>query len=60
MMDAGGTCGLPGITIPAGQTSGKLPVGLGIDGPIGSDGRLLGIAISMEKILGVLPAPQLR
>ncbi|WP_239482770.1 indoleacetamide hydrolase [Paraburkholderia sp. C35] len=57
--DAGSTSGLPGITIPAGQTAKGLPVGLGLDGPIGSDSKLLGIAMSIEATLSVLPAPSL-
>ena len=36
-----------------------LPVGLAIDGPIGSDRKLLGIGLSIEFLLGVLPAPRL-
>ena len=36
-----------------------LPVGLEIDGPLGSDDRLIGIGLSIEATLGALPAPTL-
>jgi mandelamide amidase len=49
--------GLPGLSIPAGMTAGGLPVGLEIDGPLGSDRRLLGIGLSIEAVLGTLPPP---
>jgi Asp-tRNA(Asn)/Glu-tRNA(Gln) amidotransferase A subunit family amidase len=48
--------GLPGLSIPAGLTAGGLPVGLEIDGPLGSDRRLLGIGLSIETVLGHAPA----
>jgi mandelamide amidase len=56
--DPGSTTGIPGITLPAGLTPGGLPVGLAIDGPIGSDARLLGLGIAIEDLLGLLPAPR--
>jgi mandelamide amidase len=56
--DPGSTTGIPGITVPAGLTSGGLPVGLAIDGPIGSDARLVGIGMAIEDLLGLLPAPR--
>ena len=55
--DPGSTTGIPGITLPAGLTPAGLPVGLAIDGPIGSDRKLVGIGMSMETLLGVLPPP---
>ncbi|MGC4028025.1 MAG: indoleacetamide hydrolase [Steroidobacteraceae bacterium] len=49
--DAGSTAGLPGITVPAGATPGGLPVGIALDGPVGSDRRLMGLGMSAEAIL---------
>ena len=56
--DIGSTTGVPGLSLPAGLTAGGLPVGLSLDGPMGSDSRLLGIGMAMEAVLGVLPAPR--
>jgi indoleacetamide hydrolase len=51
--DPGSNAGIPGLTIPAGfgPTTG-LPVGLSLDGPRGSDPRLLSLGIAIEKVLG--------
>ncbi|KAK3190615.1 hypothetical protein K4F52_003306 [Lecanicillium sp. MT-2017a] len=54
----GSDAGIPGLSIPAGLTQQGLPVGLEIDGPLGSDDRLLALGLSIEKILGRLPPPQ--
>lgn len=55
--DPGSNAGVPGMQIPAGLgASTGLPVGLELDGPVGSDRRLLGIGLSIEKLLGRLPA----
>lgn len=51
--------GIPGLSIPAGITAGGLPVGLELDGPLGSDAKLLGIGMSIEAVLGTLRAPVL-
>jgi Asp-tRNA(Asn)/Glu-tRNA(Gln) amidotransferase A subunit family amidase len=40
--------GIPGLTLPAGLTRSGLPVGMELDGPIGSDGVLLGIGLALE------------
>ncbi|SFI99045.1 indoleacetamide hydrolase [Bradyrhizobium sp. cf659] len=57
--DPGSNAGIPGIQLPIalGATS-KLPVGLELDGPAGSDRRLLAIGMALEKIFGRLPAPR--
>ncbi|MGV7212437.1 indoleacetamide hydrolase [Bradyrhizobium sp. UFLA05-112] len=56
--DPGSNAGVPGIQIPAALgASSKLPVGLELDGPAGSDRRLLAIGMAMEKVFGRLPAP---
>lgn len=50
--DPGSTAGMPGITIPAGRSASGLPVGMALDGPIGSDARLLGLGMGIESVLG--------
>lgn len=57
--DPGSNAGIPGLSIPAGMTAGGLPVGLELDGPLGSDEKLLGIGMAVEALLGVLSAPVL-
>lgn len=57
--DPGSNAGIPGLSIPAGMTSAGLPVGLEIDGPVGSDDRLLAIGMAIEALLGSVPAPVL-
>jgi Asp-tRNA(Asn)/Glu-tRNA(Gln) amidotransferase A subunit family amidase len=57
--DPGSNAGLPGLSLFAGMTPGGLPVGIEIDGPVGSDGKLLGLGLSIEKLLGTAPAPKL-
>jgi Asp-tRNA(Asn)/Glu-tRNA(Gln) amidotransferase A subunit family amidase len=41
-------------------TAAGLPVAIELDGPAGSDRRLLAIGIAAEAMLGSLPAPVLR
>jgi mandelamide amidase len=57
--DPGSNAGIPGLTIPAGlgPTTG-LPVGLSLDGPRGSDARLLAIGMAIERLLGPTPPPK--
>ena len=57
--DPGSNAGIPGLTIPAGlgPTTG-LPVGISLDGPRGSDERLLAIGIAIESVLGRTPPPK--
>ncbi|HEY4067513.1 MAG TPA: amidase family protein, partial [Burkholderiaceae bacterium] len=55
--DPGSNAGIPGLSLPAGLTSQGLPVGLELDGPLGSDARLLGMALGFEAVLGKLPPP---
>ena len=57
--DPASNAGIPGLSLPAGLAQGRLPVGLELDSPAGSDRRLLAIGIAFERILGVLPAPTL-
>ncbi|MCP4616888.1 MAG: indoleacetamide hydrolase [Bradyrhizobium sp.] len=59
--DPGSNAGVPGIQIPVALgTSSKLPVGIELDGPAGSDRRLLAIGMAMEKLFGRLPPPASR
>jgi mandelamide amidase len=55
--DPGSNAGLPGLSVPIGRTAAGLPVGLELDGPAGSDRRLLGIGLALETLFGRLPAP---
>jgi mandelamide amidase len=56
--DPGSNAGLPGLSLFAGMTPGGLPVGLEIDGPLGSDAKLLGLGLSIELLLGTAPPPK--
>lgn len=55
--DPGSNAGIPGITIPFALTTAGLPVGLGLDGPEGSDRRLLSLGLALEEIFDRLPEP---
>lgn len=55
--DPGSNAGIPGISIPIGLTAARLPVGLELDGPQGSDHRLIAIAAAIEEILPAMPLP---
>jgi Asp-tRNA(Asn)/Glu-tRNA(Gln) amidotransferase A subunit family amidase len=57
--DPGSNAGIPGLSLPAGLTKSNLPVGLELDGPVGSDQRLLAIGVAMEAAFGVLPPPNI-
>ncbi|QOZ07081.1 indoleacetamide hydrolase [Bradyrhizobium sp. CCBAU 51765] len=57
--DPGSNAGIPGIQIPValGASSG-LPIGLELDGPAGSDRRLLAIGMALDSVFGRLPPPR--
>ncbi len=56
--DPGSNAGVPGVQVPIGLgATTKLPVGLELDGPAGSDRRLLSIGMAVEQVMGRLPAP---
>jgi Asp-tRNA(Asn)/Glu-tRNA(Gln) amidotransferase A subunit family amidase len=57
--DPASTSGIPGLSLPAGISAQGLPVGLEIDGPLGSDRRLLAIGVAIEQLLGEMPPPVL-
>jgi mandelamide amidase len=56
--DPGSNAGIPAISLPAGLGNDGMPIGVELDGPSGSDRRLLAIAEAVERILPVTPAPQ--
>lgn len=57
-IDPSSNAGIPGLQIPAGiGARSGLPVGIEIDGPEGSDRRLLSLGLAIEAILGRIPAP---
>ncbi len=49
--------GIPGLSIPIGLTSARLPVGIELDAPALNDRRLLSIGLAVERVAGKLPAP---
>ncbi len=49
--DPASNAGIPALTIPAGLSAGGFPIGIEIDGPLGSDQRLLAIGVAIEKVL---------
>jgi indoleacetamide hydrolase len=56
--DPGSNAGVPGLQMPiALGASSRLPVGLELDGPAGSDRRLLAIGLALEPLFGRLPPP---
>ncbi|KAG6005660.1 hypothetical protein E4U21_007776 [Claviceps maximensis] len=54
----GSNAGIPGLSIPAGLTAAGLPIGIEINGPLGSDDKLLAIGLGVEAVLGHLPPPR--
>ena len=56
--DPGSNAGLPGLSLFAGMTSSGLPVGLEIDGPVGSDAIAARARPFHGKALGSAPAPK--
>ncbi|RQH06734.1 indoleacetamide hydrolase [Bradyrhizobium sp. RP6] len=57
--DLGSNAGIPGIQIPiALGASSRLPIGLELDGPAGSDHRLLAIGMALDNVFGRLPPPR--
>jgi Asp-tRNA(Asn)/Glu-tRNA(Gln) amidotransferase A subunit family amidase len=51
--------GLPGITLPMGLSSNGMPIGLELDGRLGDDARILGIAARVSALLGKIPPPDI-
>ncbi|PYM84429.1 MAG: indoleacetamide hydrolase [Candidatus Rokuibacteriota bacterium] len=58
--DADAVAGIPGLSMPAGRTRSGLPVGMELDGPMGSDRLLLSIGLALEEsAFRPLQAPKL-
>ena len=56
--DPGSNAGIPGLQVPAGiGAASRLPVGIELDGPAGSDRRLIALGLAIEGVLGRLPPP---
>lgn len=49
--------GIPSLTVPVALTPDGLPVGLSLDGPLGSDRRLLALGMAFEQLRGPFPLP---
>ncbi len=49
--DPASNAGIPAISLPAGTSDGGLPIGMELDGPAGSDRRLLAIAAAIEAVM---------
>jgi Asp-tRNA(Asn)/Glu-tRNA(Gln) amidotransferase A subunit family amidase len=56
----GSVAGIPGLSLPAGNTKSGLPVGIEIDGPEGSDAQVLAVGLALEPLLPAIAAPQIR
>lgn len=48
--DPGSNAAIPGISLPSGVSGQGLPLGMELDGPAGSDDRLLAIAAAVESV----------
>ena len=57
--DPGSNAGIPGISLPTGLTFAGLPIGMALDGPAGSDEKLLAIAAAIERAVGFDAGPDL-
>lgn len=58
-LDPNSNAGIPSLGIPAGIGAATgMPVGIQIDGPSGSDRRVLEIGMAIEQVLGRLPPPR--
>ena len=56
--DPGSNAGVPGLQIPIGLgATSNLPIGIELDGPFGSDRRLVAIGLAIENLLGRIAAP---
>ena len=57
--DPGSNAGIPGVQVPIGLgATSRLPIGLELDGPSGSDRRLVSIGVAIEGLLGRIAPPR--
>jgi indoleacetamide hydrolase len=57
--DPGSNAGVPGVQLPMGLgATSRLPIGMELDGPAGSDRRLIAIGMALEAVLGRLAPPR--
>jgi Asp-tRNA(Asn)/Glu-tRNA(Gln) amidotransferase A subunit family amidase len=54
-MTPGSCAGVPSLALPAGTAPGGLPVGISLDGPVGSDRRVLATGMAVQSVLGSPP-----
>ncbi len=57
--DPSANAGIPSLSIPAGLNTDGLPVGISIDGPAGSDRKILAIGAAIQTILPQIKGPVL-
>ncbi len=55
--DPGSNAAIPGISLPSGLSPAGLPLGMELDGPAGSDLRLLAIAAAIEPVFAFNAKP---
>ena len=49
--DPSSNAGIPSLTLPAGQDTDGLPIGILLDGPRDSDRQLLSIGLAIEQFI---------
>ena len=55
----GGCASMASLVLPAGLTASGLPVGMEFAGLSGTDREILALGLSLEKVLGPIPAPKI-
>lgn len=56
--DPSSNAGIPSLSVAVGLAANGMPVGVCLDGPAGSDRRLLAIGKALQDQVGFLPGPQ--
>lgn len=57
--DPSGNAGIPSLCVATGLAPNGLPAGICLDGPVGTDRRLLAIGKALQDEIGFLPRPDL-